>query len=198
MPINPVEFERLKLLHDQAHRTLVAAQKQTTEQQLSISKDTTGHFEKLAAFCGATIVLVVSFLGGHRDGQMHWHILIPVSIWILTGGIIAATARNIIYQHWAHRVYERGSLQALRDEQEARAACMAATPNAVSMQTGAQLNQADVARINESTAETDDVLKKWKAKEKTMLNCWICSGHLAQALALIGIICLAALATKNV
>jgi hypothetical protein len=193
-----LNFQRLQRLHEQAHSTLIAAQKETTEQQLTIAKDATGHFDKLAGFCGATIVLVVSFLGGHKGLPMHWHILIPISIWILAGGMIAATARNIIYQHFAHRAYERGLLHAQRDEQEARAACLEATPNPVSMQTGAQLNQSDLARIRQSTADIDVLLRKWEAREASMLNWWIRSGRLAHAFAIIGIICLALLATKNV
>jgi hypothetical protein len=192
------ELQRLQRLHEQAHNTLVAAQKQTTEQQLSIAKDESGYFEKVAGFCGGAIVLVVSFLGGHKEVLMHWHMLIPISISVLTGGMIAATLRNNIYRRWAHRAYERSSLQAQRDEQEARGNCLSVTPNAVSMQTGELLDQSDVANIKKSTAGVDIVLKEWEAKDTFLLNSWIRSGRLAEALAVTGIICLAALAIRNV
>lgn len=192
------EFQRLQRLHEQAHNTLVAAQKQTEEQQLTIAKDESGHFEKLAGFCGAAIVLVVSFLGGHKEIRMRWHMLIPISILVLAVGMIAATLRNNFYRRWAHRVYERSSLQAQRDEQEARGKCLEATPNAVSMQTGEQLDQSDVAKIKKSTAGVDVILKKWEARDTLWFNSWVWSGRLAEILALIGITCLAALAIKNV
>ncbi len=192
------EFQRLQRLHEQAHKTLVAAQQQTQEQQLNIAKDESGHFEKLAGFCGASIVLVVSFLGGHREVRMQWHMLIPIAILVLAVGMIAATLRNNFYRRWAHRVYERSSLQAQRDEQEARGNCLEATPNAVSMQTGEQLDKSHVDRFRQSTAELDDILKDWEARDKFWFNMWVYSGRFAELSAGLGIICLAALAIKNV
>lgn len=193
------EQQRLKLRYEQAHDILVAAEKQKTEQQLSISKDAAGHFEKLAVFCGGTIALVVSFLGGHKDAPLHWHILLPVSIWLLTGGMIAATARNVIYQYWAHRIFEWPSLQARREEQEARFELMAAVPNPVSMQTGEKLNRSEiVANMKKTNAGADALLDEWETKNKSLLNWWILSGRCAQALALLGVLCLVVLATNNI
>jgi phage gp37-like protein len=199
MPLpSQFDLERLKVLHEQAHATLEAADKETTEQQRTIAKDATSHFEKIAGFCGAAIIVVVSFLGGHKDAPMQWHIIIPISIWILVAGMVAATTRNFIYASWAHRSYQRSAAQARKDELDARIAVMEATPNITSLQSGERFSKADIDEMKTASAEVGEELAKSEKKENSMMNQWIFLGRLAQSLAVVGIACLAILATKNV
>lgn len=194
---NDPELKRREMLWRQKHELVIAADKETREHQFNISKDVTGHFEKLAVFCGGTIALVVSFLGAHKD-TLHWHRLIPISIWILAGGMIAATIRNVLYQHWAHRVFERSSVLARREEQEARAEYLSVAPNPIAIQTGERLDAKFLSNMQKANKELDEILNKWESKEKFILTCWIWAGFIAQALGLIGVLCLVVLATKNV
>ena len=128
---------------------------QLSEKQAEINRERTQYFEKIALGCGATIALVVSFVGA-KNGRLQPPWLLRSSLVVLALAMVSAMYRNWRYPFYVLAVIYKHLDKAMLKEVECKRNVMVTT-NALSLQTGEPI---DVARVERNTEEAKSILAR--------------------------------------
>ena len=118
------EQRRLEACYQKAVVRSVKIDEKTEQVSIDIGKEKTQYFEKLTFGCGATVALIVSFVGAHT-GKLQPPFLLRSALVTLVLAMICGFYRNwkfpwYFFAHWARR-----SLVARRDKELAKKAMIA-------------------------------------------------------------------------
>lgn len=190
------ELKRREAVWKQAQEAAVAADEARVKGELDASKDTQSHFDKLAVLCGGTIALVVPFLSAHGT-HLQFHLLARLALVCFGVSLLSSIGRNYFNLRYSYFVYQRISLNAKKEEQEARLLHLSVAANPVSFQTGQPINKEWAKEVEESSKEVAALLSKWKKQEGSLLTYWVWLGRIAHASFVAGMLALVTVAVIN-
>jgi hypothetical protein len=150
-----LEQQRLRALVDSASKHATDVNLRAVQVTSEISKEKTQYFEKLALASGATIALLVSFVGAHSARlQPPW--LLRSALIVLVLAMIAAMYRNWKYPYYLYAVYARQDSQAKQEQERCKRDYVVAFPT-ISMEAGEPI---DVPGYLENFAKNEKILSK--------------------------------------
>jgi hypothetical protein len=150
------EEKRLELLWEKARNSVSTIQERLSEKSGEINNERTQYFEKIALGCGATIALVVSFVGAKAAGKLQPTWMLRSSLILLALAMICA-----MYRNWRYPFYVLASLyrqldKAMLEEAKSKRNFFAVA-NVRLLETGAPV---DLAQSEENFLKTESVLIK--------------------------------------
>ena len=169
----------LELLASNSRKKVSALQALCSSTQIELSKERTQYFEKLVLGCGATIALVVSYLGSqHPTLEPKW--LLRTALVALGAAMLGAMYRNWIYPRYVLSARYKELDEALLENHRNYGEFARTTP-LTSLQTGrpasdyiahptfGEIDAVLTAKIKEFKEQEDHIWKNLKWVEPAVL-----------------------------
>lgn len=191
-----IEQQRLISRLESAGKHAIDVNRRAVEVSSEIGRQKTLYFEKLAIGSGATIALLVSFVGAHA-GQLQPAWLLRSSLIVLALAMICAMYRNWKFPFYLMANYARQDQQAKLEREECRRDYIVAFP-AIALEDGKPVDvQAFLKNFAEDHAVLTGNIKKSKEQESGAFNIVKYVEWLTLFLIVAGISLLVALAWMN-
>jgi hypothetical protein len=183
---DPHERKRLQILWERARRKVTAIDEQVADKSVEMNRERIEYFEKIALGCGATIALVVSFVGAHAE-RLHPAWLLRSSLVVLALAMICAMYRNWRYPYYVLAALYKRLDKAMLEEAECKRNVTVST-DALSLQSGRPF---DVAQVEQEFLRAKSALaakiSEFEGQERRVSIELRCIEPLTLILAILGL-----------
>jgi hypothetical protein len=191
------DVARLRLLLQQADRSLNKAAKNLNKSQLDGAKERAQYFEKLAIGSGAAIAAIVSFLGTRAEKlQPVW--ILRCSLVALVVAMVAALYRNLRYPNYLLAVRNRLWIEASRYQQQCKNDVFQADRSVVSWQSGTPIDLVEwTAGFRKSDAGLEILVQDRTRRENRLLSEFKAAEYVCLSSICVAMLSLVWLALRN-
>jgi hypothetical protein len=191
-----IRIQRLRQNLNSASQSAANINAQAVQASIEIGKEKTQYFEKIALGCGATVALMVSFVGAHAGIlQPRW--LLRSALIALVFGMVCGFLRNWLFQWYINSMWLKRALEAKCQRESARKELIE-TGTAFAQEDGKPI---DVAHFVSDFTENEKQVKKKLATLGKMESRFFEGTRIIEilslALACLGMAFLVALAWRN-
>ncbi len=165
------EKARLEALFDSSIKSVDNASKEAHRASIDIATEKTKYFEKIAIGSGATIALMVSFVGSHQ-GRLHPPWLLRSALVALVLSMICAMLRNWRFPFYTWAYYLGQKLKAERVKENRKKDLITSSFPPLSMEDGNPIDVDQYLRNFDATSTklTGEIIKFDKKEKSTFLQ----------------------------